>query len=250
MRCFSGPVIYKKSLESTNDFMLEQISAGSISDEGTVVTAYSQTHGKGFGNTVWESKPGKNLTISVLLKPDFLRAEHQFLLNKVVSLAVKDFICLHVTGHPVRVKWPNDIYIGDRKVAGILINNTISGNRMIYAVAGIGMNINQKNFSGIASNPVSVIHFTGNVLDRHECLKEFLVCLDERYCELKQGNLRQIDSDYFSSLYRLNQFHSFIYQGENVSGKITGINEYGFLNLTLTGDRRVECDFKEIEFVI
>jgi BirA family transcriptional regulator, biotin operon repressor / biotin---[acetyl-CoA-carboxylase] ligase len=243
-------VIHKKSVSSTNDYMLNEISSGIISTEGTVVTAYEQTLGKGMDDNSWESEPGKNLTFSVLLKPTFLRADRQFLLNKVVSLAVFDFVRIYITDIPVKIKWPNDIYIGNGKVAGILINNTVSGNSLLNSVAGIGMNINQEKFSGNASNPVSMIHFTGRVLDRDKCLEEILKCLEVRYRELSQGNLFRINTDYLTSLYRHNESHLYGYQEEIVKGMITGISEYGHLKVTLEDKRKIECDLKEIEFII
>lgn len=249
MTNFPGAIICKKSVTSTNDYMLEQINAGFISLEGTVITALEQTHGKGLDKNVWESEPGKNLTFSVLLKSVFLKAEQQFYLNKAISLAVFDFVKRIVTEEPVKIKWPNDIYIGDRKVAGILFNNTISGSRFLYSVVGIGININQEKFSGTAANPVSLIHWTGKTLDRDKCLEEILRCLEARYRELSRGNLFQINSDYISSLYRLNEIHFFRYKNEIVPAKITGLSDFGHLQLTVDGNGKIECDLKEIVFL-
>jgi len=230
--------------------MLEQIGTGLISLEGTVVTATEQTHGKGLDKNVWESEPGRNLTFSVLLKPVFLKAEQQFYLNKVVSLAVLDYIKQIVTQETVKIKWPNDVYISNGKVAGILINNTISGSSLLYSVVGIGININQEKFTGIAANPVSLIHWTKKALDRNECLTEMLRCLAERYRDLSLGNLYKINSDYLSSLYRLNEIHLFRYKNEIITAKITGLAEFGHLQLTIEGKGKIECDLKEIEFKI
>jgi BirA family biotin operon repressor/biotin-[acetyl-CoA-carboxylase] ligase len=230
--------------------MLEQIGAGLISLEGTVVTATEQTRGKGLDKNVWESEPGMNLTFSVLLKPVFLKAEQQFYLNKVASLAVLDYVKQIIIKETVKIKWPNDVYIGNGKVAGILINNTISGNQLLYSVVGIGININQEKFTGIAANPVSLIHWTGNALDRNKCLEEMLRCLAERYGELSHGNLYKINSDYLSSLYRIHETHFFKYKNEIVYAKITGLSEFGHLQLTVEGNGKIECDLKEIEFKI
>jgi BirA family transcriptional regulator, biotin operon repressor / biotin---[acetyl-CoA-carboxylase] ligase len=250
MSFLNEAVIHKRSVTSTNDFMLNEISDGIISNEGTVVTAYEQTVGKGTDDNTWESEPGKNLTFSVLLKPTFLRADRQFLLNKVVSLAVYDFLKMYITDIPVKIKWPNDIYIGNGKVAGILINNTVSGNSLVNSVAGIGININQEKFSGKASNPVSMIHSTGRILNRDKCLEEILKCLEVRYLELSQGNLFRINTDYLTSLYRHNESHFYRYQELIVKGMITGISAYGHLKVTLQDNRKIECDLKEIEFII
>lgn len=250
MPSLAGPVIFKKSLLSTNDFMHEQIAAGLISAEGTVVSTYQQTKGRGLDGSEWESEPGKNLTFSVLLKPDFLFAHQQFSLNKVVSLAVMDFVKRYVHNQKVSIKWPNDIYIHNGKVAGILINNTISGNRMLHSVVGIGININQETFSGKAANPVSLIQFTGKPFDRFHCLEEIISDLSHRYLELSQGNPLVISRDYLAALYRINEPHLYRYTGETITATITGISEYGHLKLIQAGYGIIECDFKEIEFII
>ena len=150
-------IIRLHTVGSTNDYMIEQIRNGNINLEGTIVIADEQTSGKGMDINIWESEPGKNLTFSIFFKPDFLRADQQFLLNKSISLGVYDFIKSLVTHQKVTIKWPNDIYVGDKKIAGILINNTIAGNELFYSVAGIGVNINQQKFPGSCPQPCFII---------------------------------------------------------------------------------------------
>ena len=116
---------------STNEYMLDKIKAGIISEEGTVVIANYQSVGKGLDQNTWESEAGKNLMFSILLKPGFLKADQQFQLTKIISLAVYDFVRNYLPNERIKVKWPNDIYVGNKKIAGILISNTIKGKEIM-----------------------------------------------------------------------------------------------------------------------
>jgi BirA family biotin operon repressor/biotin-[acetyl-CoA-carboxylase] ligase len=243
-------VIYLKSVGSTNEYMIEQIRAGKIIQEGTVVIADEQTNGKGMDKNFWESEPHRNLTLSVLIKPVFLKADQQFILNKWVALSVYDFVRSHITDQKICIKWPNDIYINDSKVAGILINNTIAGNELLYAVAGIGININQDKFPGHVRNPVSLIKFLKHELNLETGLGELLDCLNKRYGQLANENFIQVDMDYFNVMYRLNEYHFYLFKNEIIYARISGVSEYGYLQLIINGSQKIECDFKEIEFII
>jgi len=243
-------IIRLKTVGSTNDYMIEQVSSGKIITEGAVVIAGEQTRGRGLDKNSWESEPGKNLTFSVLLKPQFLRADQQFMLNKSVSLAIFDFIRNHVGSHKVCIKWPNDIYVENLKVAGVLISNTIIGNKLLNSVAGIGVNINQDKFSELTRNPVSLKHILKKELDLELAFQNLLYWLEYRYEQLRNHQVNKINSDYLGSLYRINELHFFIYKGEILSARITGVSDYGHLQITTNTLEKLECDFREIKFVI
>ena len=243
-------IIRLHTVGSTNDYMIEQIRNGNINLEGTIVIADEQTSGKGMDINIWESEPGKNLTFSIFFKPDFLRADQQFLLNKSISLGVYDFIKSLVTHQKVTIKWPNDIYVGDKKIAGILINNTIAGNELLYSVAGIGVNINQQKFPGSVRNPVSLLHALRKELDLKQVLHELLYWLENRYDQLLRGEFVQINECYLESLYRVNELHFYRFKNKDLSARITGVSDFGHLQLTTDDNQRLECDFKEIEFII
>ena len=243
-------IIRLHSVGSTNDYMIEQIGNGNINHEGTVVIAVEQTSGKGIDKNAWESEPGKNLTFSVFFKPDFLRADQQFLLNKSISLGVYDFIKSRVIHQKVTIKWPNDIYVGDKKIAGILINNTIGGNELLYSVAGIGVNINQLKFPGYVRNPVSMVHAIRKELDLELVLHELLYWLENRYDQLVSREFVRISDNYLESLYRLNELHYYRLKNKELSAQITGISDFGHLQLLTIDNQSLECDFKEIEFII
>jgi len=243
-------IIRLKSVKSTNDFALGLY--GNIEDlkDGTIVVAHTQTTGKGLDKNRWESEPGRNLTFSVCLFPHFLPVEKQFELNKAMSLGIYDFVRDRVPNEKITIKWPNDIYINNEKVAGILINNTIKGNILDFTVAGFGININQAKFISEAPNPVSFIKYRDKKSTLDECLD--LVCkkLDTRYEQLKANQFAQLDSDYLESLYRFNENHTFKYEGIIIDARITGISNFGHLQLDTKDGRKLECDLKNIAFII
>lgn len=235
---------------STNDFMLEYIKSGKISEEGSLVVANYQYAGKGLDQNKWESEAGKNLTFSILLKPKFLKADQQFQLTKIISLAVFDFIRNYLPNERIKVKWPNDIYVGNKKIAGMLINNTIKGKDIMYTVVGIGININQQRFSSDIKNATSLWHYLSTDLKLDYCLKNVLSHIEKRYRQLKDNDSYQINFDYKKALYRLNDFNLYKYKETVISARITGVNEYGQIKLIQKDGTEIICDLKEIEFII
>ena len=244
-------IIRLKEIESTNRYASELINSGATIEEGTVILADYQTAGRGTGENSWESERGKNLTLSIVLYPSFLAIEKQFMMNKIVSLAVFDMICKIAEGKEiVKIKWPNDIYAANKKIAGILIENAIIGEKFQYFISGIGININQEIFVSNAPNPVSLKNITGKDHDLNECLFTLCSCFENRYSQLKNNANQQLDNDYFSSLFRLDETASFYYKKQKITARIIGINEYGKLVLETTEGRIIDCDFKEVEFVL
>lgn len=142
---FTGKNLIQLNQTDSTNIHLTQLAQDNNLPEGTVVNAAFQTHGKGQRNNSWEAEKGMNITFSVLYKPHFLPLSKHFLLSKAISLGVFDY--LNCICAEVKVKWPNDIYVGNKKIAGILIENSIKGNNIYQSVIGIGININQSNFS-------------------------------------------------------------------------------------------------------
>ncbi len=243
-------IIRLQSTQSTNDYLTEKLRNHTITSEGAVVVAIEQTQGKGMDNNTWESEPGKNLTFSFLLKPDFLRADQQFMLSKIVSLGVCDFVKTYVSHQAVSIKWPNDIYIDNKKIAGILISNSIEGNVLSHSVVGIGININQYKFPDSVHNPVSLSIVLRRELDLEELLTDLLYWLENRYDQLIKNEWTLINEDYLDSLYRLKEQHLYFYNGGQILASITGVSEYGQLLLITSHQEKLECDFKEIKFII
>ena len=223
---------------------------------GDVIIAESQSAGRGQRGNTWNSLAGQNLTFSVVLQPDFLLAERQFQISKTAALAVADTIA--DLGLTPAIKWPNDIYIGNRKVTGILIENDLCGAYLCRSVIGIGLNVNQTDFDPSLPNPTSLAQKSGHPFDRADIFIRFYQHLANRYRMLTQeetsdNHTSQIDTDYLNRLYRLNKEHSFVdgRTGEHFIGTITGIRPGGDLEVRIatTGQLRTFL-FKEIEYVI
>ena len=144
----------------------------SESDEWQLVTAEFQTAGRGAGTNSWESERGENLLFSLVVRPKSLEASRAFALSEALSLAISDALSSYVEG--VSIKWPNDIYCGQRKMTGILIENELAGPLVRRSILGVGLNVNQKRFVSDAPNPVSLCQVLGREVDREEVLKRFL----------------------------------------------------------------------------
>ena len=166
--------------------------------EGIVLVADSQIDGMGQASNKWESEPGKNLTFSIVLFPEFLEISRQFELSKAISLGVSDYLTELIDN--VSIKWPNDIYIGNCKVAGILIENSVRLRTISTCIVGIGLNINQQLFLSDAPNPCSLFQITGKEYDLKESLSDLCLKIDSRYQQLRTGEFRKIDEDYSDSL--------------------------------------------------
>ena len=249
MAKIGNEIIRLKEIDSTNRFFMDWLSREKL-EEGTLVITDNQTAGRGTDGAIWESEPSMNLTFSFILYPSFLAIDAQFYLNKVISLGLADIVQEMLSDHKdIRIKWPNDIYIGDHKVAGTLIQNGVKGSQFEFAVVGIGLNVNQGSFNGDAANPVSLQMVAGKKFDLEDVLKRTITKIERRYELLKQGSKQAIDEDYLKLLYRLQQLAGFIYKGNPIKAKITGVNRYGQLILEIPGEKIIECDLKEIKFV-
>ena len=233
---------------STNTYAIEMLSKARP-DEGCVIITGHQTSGKGMDSNAWESEKGKNLTFSLILYPSF-GADRQFILNKAISLAIYDFLKSELPGQSISIKWPNDIYIGDRKACGILIQNSVIGNRLDYVVVGIGLNVNQTLFVSDAPNPVSMKMTGGMEYDLNLALRKLLISIFKRYAQVKPDTNRKIENEFHSALYRMMEWHDYLLRGSRVKARITGTNAYGQLMLETETDTILVCDIKEVKFVL
>ncbi len=162
-------------------------AAAGLADHGTLYFAHDQWAGKGQRGRTWTSKPGENIILSAVLEPVALVSSQAFALSACVALACHDLFSRYAGAEATRIKWPNDLYWGDRKAGGILIENNFRGDRWTFAVAGIGININQTAFPATAANPVSLQQITGQSYDAVQLARELGSCLDRRYRELEGG---------------------------------------------------------------
>ena len=217
-------------------------------DPNLVVITNQQTAGRGQRGKQWEAQVGKNLTFSVILQPHFLQASEQFWLNIAVSLGISDWLETFV-GDRLKVKWPNDLYIQQRKIGGILIENSLQGYTIAWSVVGIGLNINQSRFQ--YSTATSLINETPNSSEfvLSDLITSLLESLERRYLALRAGQREALKAAYLQRLFRYQEEHLFKMGDEYVRGCITGIDETGRLAI-LIGEKTIYFAFKEVEFVL
>lgn len=232
------------SVESTNKYC-EALDLDSVGDF-TCYWALEQTAGIGQRGNHWHSAAGKNLTFSLVLKPLFLPADSQFRLTQALSLAVVDLLAsLHSPLH-AQIKWPNDIYAGLRKICGTLVSTRLSGNKIASAICGVGLNVNERDFPDWVPNPTSLSLLTGREYDLEPLLRSLLLHIERRYGELRRGFNPQ--AEYLARLMNLGRAAKYVFQGEEIMAVITGVDEFGRLQLTAADGRRLTCAMKEISY--
>lgn len=187
--------------------------------------------------------------LSIILYPKFLSITEQFYLTVAASLAVAATVRTHCPDD-VAIKWPNDIYQGDRKLAGILIQNGLSGNRLSWSVIGIGLNVNQREFPAELPNPGSLLLATGQPVDLDLVRQQLLQQVEQHYLRLRQGQRDALFGQYEQQLYRRGQPADFLgADGERFRGTIRGVAPGGKLMLDIGGELKY-FDFRELRFLI
>ena len=242
-------IIHLKSLQSTNVYFLNMLADKCLSEGDTICTDFQEI-GKGLGKNTWESESGKNLLASFVVYPNYIKAENQFILNKIISLAVSDFVKEMLPKKEVRIKWPNDIYVENKKIAGILINNSINGTEICSSIIGIGLNINQTKFLSDAPNPVSLKKLGRKNFNIDTCLIRVSDYLNFRFRQMMQNKINVLDKEYLSILYQYKKFANYKINDKIVHAKIVGLDQYGKLCLKSKDLTSYCCDFKEIVFII
>lgn len=228
---------------STNEVLQEMLHTKRL-PEGFVVYTHYQTAGKGQTGNHWESEKGKNILFSMVLYPLELPIDEQFLISQLVGVAIKKSIDQFVEN--VSIKWPNDLYIGEKKIGGILIENSWKGMKIRQSVIGVGLNINQNTFVSDAPNPVSLSQLTGKTYDLDVLLSNIIGNILELY---RQSDKIRIRNLYHQSLYRKNGFFRFKDNQESFKAQIITVFPDGQLELeTETGIRKLFY-FKEVQFI-
>ncbi len=229
---FVGKVFFsEKSLDSTNQFALNLIAKSNPS-EGTVISAYEQRAGKGQYGREWNAQAGKNLTLSIILYPNFLQAKQQFLLSQAIALGVKDFCEQILPNEVIKIKWPNDLFINGKKVGGILIQNGLRGATIKSAVVGVGININQMDFPSSIPNVTSFQKISTIEYNLADLIPSFCKAIEIRYLQIKGKNKRNIHNEYENALFRKEENVSFELKDIGmIEGVIIGVEETGELKL-------------------
>ena len=223
------------SLASTNTWLSEELKHKDL-EEGTVVIADYQDAGRGQGDHAWVSRKGENLLMSVLLFPAFLSATEQFQLSRVVSLAICD--ALETLGVEAQIKWPNDILAGKGKIAGILIEHSITAGKIARTIAGIGVNLNQTEFPVFPVPASSLKLEIGRDMDVEAAGKLINDFIWSRYVDLKAGLGDVLEENYLGRLYKAGVPAEFTSAEGTFEGIIEGVNEYGELVLRCGKDIR------------
>jgi BirA family transcriptional regulator, biotin operon repressor / biotin---[acetyl-CoA-carboxylase] ligase len=229
---------------STNDIALEWLEKPDT-HEGCIVITDNQTAGRGQRGNSWISAPGLNLTFSIILKPTSLLIKDQFIFNMAVSLSIVDVLEKILPDSAVKIKWPNDIYVDEKKIGGILIENTLEPPFMKTAIVGIGLNVNQRKFT--LEKITSLRLLTDKKFKLEQILENLILSLELRYRQLKAGNYELIRSDYLKHLLGYLQLRSF-YSEFEFEAMIMGVTDVGKLTLK-KGREIMEFDLKEIKFL-
>ena len=228
-------IIKLDAIGSTNDYAAKFIAGKTNVPEGTVVAAKNQYSGKGRRGGKWVSPPGMNLTFSIILYPKFLMVEKQFLLSKTISLGIRDYLLslayanMSDNRFDVFIKWPNDIYAGDKKICGILIENNVTSSSITSSIAGIGININQTSFPDEIPNPTSVKLLIGKHTGLNLALGSLCSFINTRYLQLMAGDTITLDRDYESAMYLYGIYEIYKIKGKEIRACISGVDEYGAL---------------------
>lgn len=237
-------VLFLSQCHSTNDKAAELMKE-KPQIEGTTIITEDQTHGRGQRGNVWESEPGKNAIFSFILRPNTISAQRQFQLHLITTLAIHQAL-FPILGKELKIKWPNDIYYRDRKLGGILIENTLKGTQIDSAVVGIGINVNQIHFTNI--HATSLKEITEDTYEINDLIEQILIEVEKKYLELKNGHIKILEVQYLRRLYLYNQMCTFEATGRIFQGKITGVNPVGLLQIQ-EDNLTHEFAFKEVAYL-
>ena len=229
---FTGQqLLWLPACASTNAEAQALIGQNRASEGCTVITDF-QTAGRGQRGHQWEAAPAENLLLSVVWQPTFLAAAQQFALSQAVALGVHDWAAaLLGPDAQLKLKWPNDLYYGEQKLGGILIENTLNGPKIQHSIVGVGLNVNQQRFA--VPTATSLGRLTGRAYAREALAARLLECLEQRYLQLRAGQVGQLRQAYLRALYRYQQTHWFEVDGQRLSGQIVGVEDDGRLAVAL-----------------
>lgn len=250
--------MYIKQTNSTSTLLREQYSEN-MPHLYTIRTDY-QTAGRGQAGNSWESEEGKNLLFSALLKYKDIRAAEQWRLSMLVAVALWDVLANYLPKEQLTIKWPNDIYFGDKKLVGILIENSLIGGYVGYSIAGIGVNVNQTKWLSNAPNPISMKEITGREYDVEVLMKEW----QEKIKAWEISTTDELEAAYLQHLYRGKGWHKYVEREVSVQptmiaeqgiagtflAEFVSVTEQGELILRKENGEEKNYHFKQIRFVV
>ena len=239
--------IHLEQIDSTNAYLQRQQAECDI--RNWVVSTDEQTAGKGMGSNGWESEVGKNLTFSMAVDMSFLPAERQFLLSEAVALGLIHALDAMLPKEKLDIKWPNDIYYENHKLAGILINSTIKANMMDTSIIGIGLNVNQMQFHDWPTHPISLQQITGKEYNLETLLQQVAESVAKETERLK-NDVAAVETEYLQRLYRYRTWANYEVDGKILRLFMTRIDPFGRLMLVDETGEEYCFDIKEIKFLI
>lgn len=238
-----------ESTPSTNSLLTAHPDRARL-PHGTVCATRCQSAGRGQRGNKWEAAPGLNITLSVLLRPEGVHVRDQFAISEAVALGVTDMLGRYIDPALVRIKWPNDIYVGDSKICGILIEQAVCADGMIdNSVAGVGVNVNQTVWLSDAPNPVSMAQTTGREYSLDLLEPELVEAILARFGRMADSGRHD---EYMSRLWRADGAYSYIdaATGERFEATIEGVEPSGALVLGTADGGVRRYMFKEVAFVL
>lgn len=241
--------ILVRETASTNSYMARMAS---MLPSATVIHTPIQSAGRGQRGNTWESEDGKNAIFSFLLKQPAVAADKQFYISEAASLAVIDALKSYADGFTI--KWPNDIYYHDKKIAGMLIENSLMGDGINHSIIGIGVNVNQMQFLSDAPNPVSLAQIIGSETETEKILHEICQNIERRtdFVSMSVDDFEAMHTEYIENLYRADGgYHDFsLPDGERFTAKIVGVAPDGVLTLEREDGTVASFYFKEVSYII
>ena len=233
-------------VDSTNNFLRRFGSPGDR--RMTLVTTEFQSAGRGAATNKWESARGENLLFSLRVMPTALPIRRMFAISEAAALAVKAALNAFVPGFSV--KWPNDVYYGDSKVAGILIENDLQGTQVLRSTIGIGINVNQRCFLSDAPNPRSLADIVGHDVERRFVLEQFMEHFTRLLRRIESGAISALHDEYKSCLYRYGKEHEFADEMGTFCATIVDVEPSGHIILLDKDEHIRRYEFKELKYII
>lgn len=240
-------IIHITETASTNNYIKELNNKKQLAD-GALVFADFQTVGRGQRGTSWEAESGKNLLFSIMIHPAHIEPVEHFIISQTIALAVVQSLDEYISG--AEIKWPNDIYMGDKKLCGILIENDLQDGRIMNSTIGVGLNVNQLEFKSDAPNPISMAQIAGKTFELRHLLEKIQYNFMRLYDSVLIGR-EEIESLYMERLYRKKGFYRYSDQAQNLfEAKIRGVQRDGMFVLELKDGEIKKFVFKEINYIL
>lgn len=240
-------IIELESVDSTNNYLSKYINKTNVLN-GSVILAHNQTKGRGQRGNSWESEDGKNLTFSIYLKTNFISVANNFLLSMAVCNSLHELVSNYCEN--TQIKWPNDLFVSGKKIAGILIENTLKGSSLNYSIIGIGLNVNQKKYT-YNKNATSLYLESQNQLNKSVVLNKYFKYLELNIRKLELNRTEDIKAYYYANLigYKTELDYLIVKENRQVKGEIIEVKNNGFLVMKIDQNEVREFEMKEVKLL-